>query len=103
MSAYVVMIRDRINDNTELETYRHMAPRAREGHAVTSLASYGALEVLEGAPADGVVILQFPSMEDARRWYDSPYYQAARAHRRLAADYRVLIVDGVADTNGTAH
>ncbi|KCZ90999.1 DUF1330 domain-containing protein [Hyphomonas jannaschiana] len=50
---------------------------------------------LEGADADGVVILRFPDMDAAKAWYTSPEYQAARAHRFQAADYRVILVDGV--------
>ena len=41
------------------------------------LAVYGAMEALEGEAPDGVVLLEFPSVEDARGWYESPEYQAA--------------------------
>jgi len=34
-------------------------------------------------------------MAAARAWYDSPAYQAAKAHRVKAADYRVIFVEGV--------
>jgi uncharacterized protein (DUF1330 family) len=96
MSAYVVMIRERITDAAELDRYKELAPAARGNHAITPLAFYGKLDQLEGAPADGVVILEFPSMAEARAWYDSPAYQTALAHRLRGAEYRVLIVDGVA-------
>ncbi len=66
MSAYVVMIRARVTNPTELETYSQMASRAREGHAITPLAVYGALDVLEGPPAEGAVVLRFPTMEVAQ-------------------------------------
>ena len=38
-------------------------------------------DVLEGPSIEGCAILRFPSMEEARRWYDSPKYQEARKHR----------------------
>lgn len=95
MSAYVVMIRERVSDPAEKDSYARLAPLAREGHDIERLAFYGALDTLEGAATDGVVITRFPSMEDARRWYDSAAYQAARVHRQRGADYRVFIVEGV--------
>lgn len=95
MSAYVVMIRERVTDQAEMDTYARLAPLAREGHDIERLAFYGALDTLEGAPADGVVINRFPTIEDARRWYDSSAYKAARVHRHRGADYRVFIVEGV--------
>jgi uncharacterized protein (DUF1330 family) len=34
-------------------------------------------------------------LEDAQAWYQSPAYQAALLHRKKAADYRVIIVQGI--------
>jgi uncharacterized protein (DUF1330 family) len=51
--------------------------------------------VLEGATMESVVILEFPSIEAARAWYDSPAYREARRARHLAADYRAFVVEGV--------
>lgn len=95
MSAYVLMIRERITDAAELDAYKQLAPAARGDHAINPLAFYGNVDLLEGEPVDGVVILEFPSMAAARAWYDSPAYQTALAHRLRGAEYRVLIVDGV--------
>jgi uncharacterized protein (DUF1330 family) len=96
MSAYVVMVRERVTDPAELKTYGEMAPLAREGIDITPLAFYGELDVLEGPMLEGVVIHRFPTMEEARRWYHSPAYQVARSHRQRGASYRVFIVEGVA-------
>ena len=71
------------------------AKAARGEHEITPLAFYGAHETLEGAEADGVVVLRFPDMAAAKAWYSSPEYKAARAHRFQAADYRVILVEGV--------
>jgi uncharacterized protein (DUF1330 family) len=59
------------------------------------LAAYGAHEVLEGAPTEGVVIVEFPTVELAKAWYTSPAYEAARAHRFKGAKYRCILVQGV--------
>ena len=95
MSAYLVMVRERVTDTAEMDTYSKLAPLAREGHHIERLAFYGALEVLDGSAADGVVINRFATVEAARRWYDSPAYRAARVHRQRGADYRFFIVEGL--------
>ena len=96
MAAYVVLIRDRMKDPEEFALYAPAAREARGGHDITPLAFYGDFQVLEGPPAEGVVILKFPDTAAARAWYDSPAYQAALQHRLKGADYRVVIVEGVA-------
>ena len=54
-----------------------------------------AITTLEGTPLDGILVHEFPTVEDALAWYNSPAYQAALPDRQAAADYRVLIVEGV--------
>jgi uncharacterized protein (DUF1330 family) len=95
MAAYVILMRERMKNAEEFATYGKMAGAARGGHEITPLAFYGALTHLEGDPAEGVVILQFPDVAAAKAWYESPAYQAALVHRKLGADYRVMIVEGV--------
>lgn len=95
MSAYAIFIRDNTTDQQELDTYSELAGKARGDHPLTALAAYGDLEVLEGQDAEGVVLLQFPTMEDARAWYNSPAYQEAKPHRLKGANYRVLLVQGI--------
>ena len=46
---------------------------------------------------EGAVILRFPDMAAARAWYESPAYQEARKTRFQSADYRVFLVDGIAE------
>jgi uncharacterized protein (DUF1330 family) len=42
-----------------------------------------------------VVVAEFPSVEEACAWYDSPAYQEAAQHRFRGAVYRGVIVEGV--------
>ncbi len=94
MPAYAIMIRDRTKDTEEFATYGKLAGAARvEG--LKALAFYGKHEVVEGDPAEGVVILEFPDMAAAKGWYDSPAYQTALVHRLKGADYRVIFVEGL--------
>lgn len=96
MAAYVVMIKDETLDKDELTTYAQKAGEARSDHQITPLAFYGDLEVLEGREAEGVVVLEFADIDAAKAWYHSPAYQEAKAHRVKGANYRVLLVKGVA-------
>ena len=97
MAAYILFIRDEpVHDAAEMAEYQRLnRERGSDGFDVKRLAFYGAAEALEGPAPDGVVVLEFPSVEEARGWYDSPGYQTAMQHRLKAANYRVMIVEGV--------
>ncbi|MFD1123538.1 DUF1330 domain-containing protein [Methylophilus flavus] len=95
MSAYVVMLREQTTDQAEMDIYASQAPLAREGHSVTPLARYGALDILEGQSFEGCLIHRFTNAEAAKAWYNSPKYQAAVKHRHQGAQYRVFIVEGI--------
>ncbi|GBQ69997.1 hypothetical protein AA103196_2371 [Ameyamaea chiangmaiensis NBRC 103196] len=95
MPAFIVFCREALNDPKEFDLYSSKVGATFEGHPVTPLAVYGEQEVLEGDPNDGTVILQFPTMEAARTWYNSPAYQDAVQHRFKAAKYNVVLVQGV--------
>jgi uncharacterized protein (DUF1330 family) len=96
MSAYVVMVRERTTDTEAMARYRELAHRARQGRDMSSVAHYGAHQVLEGEEVEGIAILQFPSMAAAREWYESPEYSQARSHRLRGSDTKVLLVEGIA-------
>lgn len=93
MSAYVVFIKEEVTDQSELDAYSREVGGSFEGRNLKFLATYGALETLEGPPVQGAVILEFPDMEAARAWYGSEKYQAAAAHRFRGARYRGFIVE----------
>jgi uncharacterized protein (DUF1330 family) len=94
MSAYIVFTRESTRDDAELKTYSQQVGGTLAGHPVSVLAAYGRQEVLEGPNVEGVVILEFPTFEEAKAWYDSPAYRKAREHRFRGADYRAVIVEG---------
>jgi uncharacterized protein (DUF1330 family) len=95
MAAYMVFTSYSTLDPKELETYRKMAPATLAGHPVSVRFSYGHHEVVEGPETEGIVILEFPTIEAAKAWYDSPAYREAREHRFKGAEYRAGIVQGV--------
>lgn len=95
MSAYVVFMREKTLDQSELEAYWEKVKESLHGRPLTVLAAYGKHAILEGPDVEGVVIAEFPTLEEARDWYESPAYQEAAQHRYRGAVYRGLIVEGV--------
>jgi uncharacterized protein (DUF1330 family) len=100
MSAYFLFIReDAPTDPAAMETYgainRANAGTYVEKHGIKPLSVYAETEAFEGEAPDGVILLEFPSMEHARAWYVSPEYQAAIPHRMQGAKYRALLLPGV--------
>jgi uncharacterized protein (DUF1330 family) len=59
------------------------------------LVLYGRHQDLEGAPSEGIVVLEFPTNKAAMAWYNSPSYREVREHRFTGADFRVALVEGV--------
>ena len=95
MAAYFVAIREAVLDAGELAKYGELAGQSAAGHRLTVRASYGQFRLLEGAPIEGAVILEFPTFKEAEAWYDSPAYQAAVVHRFRGAKYQTFILEGV--------
>jgi uncharacterized protein (DUF1330 family) len=100
MPAFMIFTREGpITDQAEMDAYSS-ANQANAANYVANfklrpLAVYGALETFEGDASDGVVLLEFPTADDARGWYNSPDYQAAMSHRLKGANYRVTLVEGL--------
>ena len=96
MAAYVLFIREgQIRNASEMQIYQRKVMAMPPDPKLTALVAYGPMEALEGESPDGVVLLQFPTVEDAKDWYNSPAYQAAVPHRQKGADYRAFIVQGL--------
>ena len=95
MSAYLIFTRERTKDQAEMDIYAKEAPPTAVGHPITMLARYGEFEVLEGDSMEGSVVMEFPTVAEAKAYYNSPGYQAAALHRFKGADYRVFVTQGV--------
>jgi uncharacterized protein (DUF1330 family) len=85
MAAYIVFTREKTLDRSELEAYWAKVPPTLDGRPIKVLAAYGRHVTLEGPEVEGVVIAEFPTLEEARAWYDSAAYQEAAQHRHLGA------------------
>ena len=96
MPVYMMFVRDNpVHDQEAMAEYQRLNRKGPNNVPVKPLVAYGATEAIEGEAPDGVVLLEFPTAEDAKAWYNSPAYQAAIPHRQKAADYRAFIVEGL--------
>ena len=95
MPAYVIADLD-VTDPAGFEEYRKVVPGTIEKYGGRYLVRGGAMETLEGDwPWKRVVVLEFPSLEQAKRWYDSEDYRDPKALRFKTAKTKVILVDGV--------
>ncbi len=86
-----------INDPERIKPYQIAVEKTFIAYGGKRIVAAGRLDPLEGdAPRGKIVILQFPSIEQAHAWHDSPAYQAIIGHRLAAADSRAYLVEGIA-------
>jgi uncharacterized protein (DUF1330 family) len=95
MPAYLIAICRGVSNRKGLEDYWANVGPTFEGVGTQPLGVYTPFEVLEPAgPVEGVVLIEFPSMEDAKRWHTSAAYQEVKRHRQGAAEFELILVDG---------
>lgn len=98
MAAYAVFFREETHDQSALDTYVSKLLEkwpAFEAFSPRILAATGQQQVIEGDTLQGAVILEFPSVELAKQWYESPEYQTVLQHRLQGGRFRSVIVPGV--------
>lgn len=98
MPAAYVIVDMKITDPEQYKQYMAAAPAAVKAYGGEYVVRGGRFEALEGGwqPAR-VAMLKFPSYEQARAWYDSEQYRAARAKRAGSTEYfNMIVVEGVA-------
>lgn len=94
--AYIIAQVD-VTDPAAYEEYKVLSTRAITESGGRVLVRGGAAKVIEGDwQPSRLVVIQFDSVEQARRWYDSETYRAARLARTNASNTRLVIVEGVA-------
>ena len=79
------------------QRYRELAQAAVAQHGGRFLVRGAKPIVAEGdfPPRQSVVVIEFPSMDQLKAWYDSPEYRVARELARKALLRRLLFVEGV--------
>ena len=96
MSKAYVIAQASVCNPEQYEGYKALAGAAVAQYGGKYIVRGGATHLLEGdwAPPR-LVILEFESVEQAKRFYDSPEYRAAREQRRGAAKMNMLVVEGL--------
>jgi uncharacterized protein (DUF1330 family) len=85
-----------IEDPVRYEDYKRMVPGTLTAFGGRFIARGGQIEVLEGSwKPNRLVILEFPSVERARAWWNSPEYSEAKALRQATSTGTLLIVEGL--------
>jgi uncharacterized protein (DUF1330 family) len=95
MAAYVIADIE-VTDPDRYAEYRQRAPATLAAYGGRFLARGGAHEVVEGDwHPRRLVVLEFPSLAQARRWYESEEYREPKALRLAASKANLVFVDGV--------
>ena len=86
-----------VEDAEAFERYREAVPSVIARFGGRYLVRGGKIEVLEGDwTVPRLVILAFDSLDQARRFYDSPEYQEILPLRLAASKGTVVLAEGVA-------
>ena len=95
MASYVIVDIE-VTDPTGFDEYRQRVPATLAAHEGHFLVRGGALEVVEGSwRPRRLVVLEFPSLAQARRWYDSEEYREPKAMRLRTSKANIVFVEGV--------
>ena len=95
MSAYVIVDID-VKDAALYEEYRVKVNAVNAKYGGRFIARGGEVVSKEGGWAPKrIVIVEFPTMEQALKWYDSPEYKPLLELRERASTARVVIAEGL--------
>ena len=95
MVAYVINDME-VTDPQLLDEYKKLSPATVVQYGGRFLARGGQMETLEGTWwPKRLVILEFPSVAQAKAWVNSPEYAPARRVRQKASRSNIIVVEGV--------
>jgi uncharacterized protein (DUF1330 family) len=95
MPAYVIAEVE-VTDPAGFEEYRKGVPATIAAYGGRYVARGGTLESLEGGwTPKRLVILEFPSMAQAKAWYGSDDYRDLMALRQRTSKSRVVLGEGL--------
>ena len=95
MPAYII-VDVTVHDPEGYADYKKLTPATVALYGGKFLARGGKTETLEGDWQPGrLVILEFPTSEQAKAWVNSPEYAPARALRHKYAESKMVVIEGV--------
>ncbi|HEU4351058.1 MAG TPA: DUF1330 domain-containing protein [Burkholderiales bacterium] len=94
MAAYVIAEID-ITDPAAYEDYRKQVPDVIARYGGKYIVRGGRVEAIEGGwSPKRIAVVEFPSMEQALKFYRSPEYAPLIAIRQKASRGKLIIVEG---------
>jgi uncharacterized protein (DUF1330 family) len=94
MSAYVIAEID-VTDPAAYEDYRRQVPAVVEKYQGKFIVRGGRIESMEGGwSPKRMVVVEFPSMDQALKWYRSADYAPLIVLRQKASKGKLIIVEG---------
>lgn len=93
MVAYVIL-QIEVTDAEKFAKYREIATPMVEKYGGRYLARGGNMEVVEGESLPRIGIVEFPSIEQFKSFYNAPEYQDAKALRQSATRGNMVVVEG---------
>ena len=95
MPAYLIAEVD-VTDTGAYEEYKKITPGAVAAYGGKFIVRGGAVDSKEGGwKPTRLVVVEFASMAQARKFYDSPEYAPALAIRLKAAKSRLILAEGL--------
>ncbi|PKB78683.1 MAG: hypothetical protein BZY88_17230 [SAR202 cluster bacterium Io17-Chloro-G9] len=96
MPAYLVGTVYDVNDPEGFQAYRNVALPTLEQYGGKFVGGGESVEVLDGdSAAPGFVVIEFESVEQAKRWYNSPEYQAVLPMRKNTTNSSLILSAGM--------
>lgn len=95
MSAYII-VEVKVHDAKLYDEYKGQVQATLDQYGGRFLVRGGDTELLEGDwNPSRMVVIEFPSADEARAWWSSPEYAEPKALRQRAAVTQMILAQGV--------
>jgi len=95
MAAYVI-VDLRITHPDQFEAYKQRVPDTLTPYGGKFLARGGRVETLEGGwNPERLVVLEFPTLDQAKAWWSSEEYREPKAMREASAQTKMIVVESL--------
>lgn len=99
MTAYAIAIIHETRFGPEIKKYLQRIDETLVPFSGKYRVHGGPYEPLEGSWSGDLVVIEFPTMEMARNWYESPAYRAIQPLRGENTEGDVFLVQGVSESH----
>jgi len=95
MPAYAVGILTNVDLNDDIRVYLERIDATLQPFRARFIIHGGPCQRREGELPGDLIVIEFPCMEDATRWYASPAYEEIKRLRTENSSGTVFLIDGV--------